>query len=174
MTDRLGPTEALGFSPAAAAALARELPAQFVALEVIDFAKAPWTDLTYPGQSDTRVSLQRLPSSSHTASASTASIASRRFRGFRARALAACSARCGRYRPSLSRISATRNVRRALVSWIQASLPRIRQPSRDPTAAEYLLLMFGDDVHDERDARVSWQGGACAVIRIVGDQLHGS
>jgi hypothetical protein len=61
MTDPLGPTEALGFSPAAAAALARELPAQFVASEVIDFAKAPWTGLTYPGQPDTRVSLFALP-----------------------------------------------------------------------------------------------------------------
>ena len=58
MTNRFDPGEALDFSPQAA--LARELPTQFVA-EEIDFAKPPWLGVTYAYRLQPLVSLAVLP-----------------------------------------------------------------------------------------------------------------
>ena len=59
MTNRFDPGKALHFS-AQAATLTRELPTQFVA-EEIDFAKAPWLEVTYAYRLQPLVSLSALP-----------------------------------------------------------------------------------------------------------------
>jgi len=65
MSDRPGRSRASdGFSPRAAAALVEQLPARFeVSAGVIDFANAPWSEVTrtYRSRPAARVALAGLP-----------------------------------------------------------------------------------------------------------------